>query len=76
MPLGAGTLIAVTFVAIVWVMITCLAGSRARMLGWPDFLRDEGVVVLSACSMSIVAFTAMGAQRRPAEPWDGEGDWS
>ncbi len=43
------------FVGVVWVVITAAGISRARSLGWPTCLTDEGVLAILPLSLGILA---------------------
>jgi len=58
--IGCGTLAALSFVAIVWMLITSLAASRALVVGWPAFLTDEGVLALAATSATLLIIVVLG----------------
>jgi hypothetical protein len=42
--------VALSFVGLVWVLITLLAASRAWAVGWPVLLTDAGVLLLGITS--------------------------
>ena len=58
--IGCGTLAALSFVAVVWMLITVLAGSRARVVGWPALLTDVGVLALAATSGTLLVIVVFG----------------
>jgi hypothetical protein len=49
------TLAALTFVALVWVLTTLAGLSRARAVGWPACITDEGVLAMMWISLAILA---------------------
>jgi hypothetical protein len=69
---GPGTFVAAGFVAVAWAMITVLAIARARVVGRPGLLRDEGVIAMSGLSATIAILASTGLRRLLRRPWDGE----
>ena len=49
--LGCGTILALAFVGVFWMLITLAAVGRASVVGWPGFLKDDGALALSAVSV-------------------------
>jgi hypothetical protein len=49
------TLAALSFVALVWVLITLAGLSKARAVGWPACLTDQAVLALMPISLAILA---------------------
>ena len=52
--LGCRNLAVLSFVGLVWVLISLLALSRAITVGWPAMLSDEGVLALSSFSLALL----------------------
>ena len=52
--LGCRNLAVLSFVGLVWVLISLLALSRAITVGWPAMLSDEGVLALSPFSLALL----------------------
>ena len=40
--LGCGTILALAFVGLFWILITLAAVGRAHVVGWPGFSRTTG----------------------------------
>ena len=52
--IGCGGILAISFVAVVWMLITTLAVFRAIRVGWPALLQDEGVLALAPFSLGLL----------------------
>ena len=55
----AGTIAALVFVAIVWGLATLAGLSRARAVGWPACLTDQGVVAMLGISLGLLAIVVV-----------------
>jgi hypothetical protein len=51
---GCGTIVALAFVALFWMLITLGAVLRSMTVGWPGLLRDEGALTLSVISLILL----------------------
>jgi len=51
---GCGTIVALAFVGLFWMLITLGAFLRSMTVGWPGLLRDEGALTLSAISLTLL----------------------
>ena len=58
--MGCGTIVALSVVAVIWMAITFLAAARARVVGWPGILSDEGVLALVAISVTLLVIVVLG----------------
>ena len=53
--IGCGTIMALAFVALFWMLVTLGAVLRSRVVGWHGLFRDEGALVLWLVSLAILS---------------------
>ena len=57
--IGCGSIAALGFVAVVWMLITLAAIGRAGTVGWPRMVRDEGALTLFIISWAMLGIVVV-----------------
>jgi hypothetical protein len=57
--IGCGRIVALSFVAVVWMLMTFLAAARGRVVEWPALLSDESVIALATTSATLLVIVVL-----------------